>query len=213
LWEQFEIRRDQPLPMVLTRDEVHQLLGAMRENRFKAVLALIYHCGLRVGEAVRLRPKDIDSKRGILRVLDGKGGKNREVPMAPQMIERLRAYWCFHRNAHWLFPGVGRGWKERSRTLQAAMAAATEPMSVSSVQAALRVVVPAARIKKNATCHSLRHSFATHLLEEGVSIRQVSTYLGHSNLASTLIYLHVTEISESRGREVQQRLLHHVLRS
>jgi integrase/recombinase XerD len=142
LWEQFEIRRDQPLPVVLTRDEVHQLLGAVRENRFKAVLALIYHCGLRVGEAVRLRPKDIDSKRGILRVIDGKGGKNREVPIAPQMIERLRAYWCFHRNAHWLFPGVGRGWKERSPTLQAAMAAATEPMSVSSVQAALRVVVP-----------------------------------------------------------------------
>ena len=206
LWEQFEIRRDQPLPMVLTRDEVHQLMGAVRENRFKAVLALIYHCGLRVGEAVRLRPKDIDSKRGMLRVIDGKGGRNREVPVAPQMIERLRGYWCFHRNAHWLFPGVGRGWKERSRTLQAAMAAATEPMSVSSVQAALRVVVPAARIKKNATCHTLRHSFATHLLEDGVSIRQVSTYLGHSNLASTLVYLHVTEISESRGREVQAAL-------
>jgi integrase/recombinase XerD len=108
LWEQFEIRRDQPLPIVLTRDEVHQLLGAVRENRFKAVLALIYHCGLRVGEAVRLRQKDIDSRRGILRVLDGKGDRNREVPIAPQMIERLRAYWCFHRNAHWLFPGVGR---------------------------------------------------------------------------------------------------------
>jgi integrase len=84
LWEQFEIRRDQPLPMVLTRDEVHQLLGAVRENRFKAVVALIYHCGLRVGEAVRLRPKDIDSKRGMLRVIDGKGGRNREVPVAPQ---------------------------------------------------------------------------------------------------------------------------------
>ena len=90
--------------MVLTRDEVHQLMGAVRENRFKAVLALIYHCGLRVGEAVRLRPKDIDSKRGMLRVIDGKGGRNREVPVAPQMIERLRGYWCFHRNAHWLFP-------------------------------------------------------------------------------------------------------------
>ena len=147
----------------------------MRENQFKAVLALIYHCGLRVGEAVRLRPKDIDSKRGILRVIDGKGGRNREVPVAPQMIERLRGCWCFHCNAHWLFPGVGRGWKERSRTLQAAMATATEPMSVSSVQAALRVVVPAARIKKSATCHTVRHSFATHLLEDGVSIRQVRT--------------------------------------
>jgi integrase len=123
----FEIRRRQPLPMVLTRDEVHQLLGAVRENRFKAGLALIYHCGLRVGEAVRLRPKDIEGKRGMLRVIDGKGGRNREVPVAQQMIQRLRSYWCSHRNAHWLFPGVGRGWKERSPTLQVAMAAVTEP--------------------------------------------------------------------------------------
>jgi integrase/recombinase XerD len=127
------------------------------------------------------------------------------------MIKRLRRYWRCHRNPRWLFPGVGRGWKERSHTLAEAMGVATEPMSVSSVQAALRMVVPASRIRKNATCHSLRHSFATNLLEDGVSIRQVSTYLGHSSLASTLIYLHVTEISESRGREVQARLLDHVL--
>lgn len=211
LWEQFEIRRDRPLPVVLTRDEVRKLLATVRENRFKAVLALIYHCGLRVGEAVRLRPRDIDAARGILRVIDGKGGKNREVPIAPQMIGRLRRYWAFHRNPRWLFPGVGRGWKERSRTLAAAMNAATEPMSVSSVQAALRVVVPASRIRKNATCHTLRHSFATNLLEESVSVRQVSAYLGHASLTSTLIYLHVTEISEAKGREVQARLLDHVL--
>lgn len=161
LWEQFEIRRDRPLPLVLTRDEVRALLRACRENRFKAVLALIYHCGLRVGEAVRLRPRDIDSARGILRVIDGKGGKNREVPIAPEMIERLRRYWAFHRNRQWLFPAVGRGWRERSHTLKAAMGSATEPMSVSSVQAALRVVVAGSRIKKNATCHTLRHSFAS----------------------------------------------------
>lgn len=211
LWEQFEIRRDQPLPVVLTRDEVRRVLGAVRANRFKAVLVLIYHCGLRVGEAVRLRPQDIDSARGVVRVINGKGGKNREVPIAPQMIKRLRRYWRCHRNPRWLFPGVGRGWKERSRTLAEAMGVATEPMSVSSVQAALRMVIPASRIRKNATCHTLRHSFATNLLEDGVSIRQVSTYLGHSSLASTLIYLHVTEISESKGREVQARLLDHVL--
>ena len=144
-WEQFEIRRDQPLPVVLTRDEVRRVLGAVRANRFKAVLALIYHCCLRVGEAVRLRPQDIDSARGVVRVINGKGGKNREVPIAPQMIKRLRRYWRCHRNPRWLFPGVGRGWRERSHTLAEAMGAATEPMSVSSVQAALRMVVPASR--------------------------------------------------------------------
>lgn len=211
LWEQFEIRRDQPLPTVLSRAEVQALFKAVRVNRFKAVLALIYHCGLRVGEAVRIRPRDIDASRGVLRVIDGKGGKNREVPISAEMIERLRRYWCFHRNPEWLFPAVGRGWKDRCHTLQVAMAAGTQPMSVSSVQAALRVVVAAAGIKKAATCHSLRHSFATHLLEAGVSIRQVSTYLGHASLSSTLIYLHVTEISDSKGREVQAALLDQVL--
>jgi integrase len=211
LWEQFEIRRDRPLPVVLARAEVRRLLASVRENRFKAVLALIYHCGLRVGEAVRIRPCDIDAGRGVLRIIDGKGGKNREVPIAPQMIARLRRYWCFHGNRQWLFPGVGRGWRERSRSLAAAMGEASQPMSVSSVQAAMRMVVASSRIKKAATCHSLRHSFATHLLEDGVSIRQVSTYLGHGSLTSTLIYLHVTEISESKGREVQARLLDTVL--
>lgn len=212
LWREFTIRRDQPLPLVLTRDEVRALLRAARQNRFKAVLALIYHCGLRVGEAVRLRPQDIDGERHILRVINGKGGKNREVPVSEPMLERLRAYWRFHRNRRWLFPAVGRGWKERCHTLREAMAAGTKPMSVSSVQMALRAIVPASRIKKNATCHSLRHSFATHLLEDGVSIRQVSQYLGHSSVASTLVYLHVTEISEAKGREVQAALLEHVLK-
>ena len=211
LWEQFEIRRDQPLPVVLSRGEVRALLNAVRENRFKAVLALIYHCGLRVGEAVRIRPCDIDRERKVLRVIDGKGGRNREVPIAPEMLERLRRYWCFHRNRGWLFPAVGRGWRERCKTLQVAMSAATKPMSVSSVQAALRIVVAAAGIKKAATCHSLRHSFATHLLESGVSIRQVSEYLGHASVASTLIYLHVTEISEGKGREAQAALIEQAL--
>lgn len=211
LWEQFEIRRDHPLPVVLSRAEVRALLNTVRENRFKAVLALIYHCGLRVGEAVRLRPCDIDGARKVVRVIDGKGGRNREVPIAQEMLVRLRRYWCFHRNRGWLFPGVGRGWRERCQTLQAAMAAASGPMSVSSVQAALRIVVAGAGIKKAATCHSLRHSFATHLLESGVSIRQVSEYLGHASVASTLIYLHVTEISEGKGREAQAALLEQAL--
>ena len=114
LWEAFEIRRDQPLPMVLSRAEVHALFQAVRENRFKAVLVLIYHCGLRVGEAVRLRPCDIDSARGVLRVIDGKGGRNREVPISPGMVERLRRYWSFHRN---------RGWPEFVSGIQASRAA------------------------------------------------------------------------------------------
>lgn len=211
LWDQFEIRRDQPLPVVLTQAEVARLLGAVRENRFKAVLALIYHCGLRVGEAVRLRPGDIDGERLVVRVINGKGGRNREVPISAAMVERLRVYWRFHRNKQWLFPGLGRGWKDREPSLAVAMTKGTTPMSVSSVQAAMRLVVAAARIKKPATPHSLRHSFATHLLEEGVAISQVGKYLGHATLQSTLVYLHVTETSESKGRDAQERLLRSAL--
>lgn len=211
LWDQFEIRRDQPLPLVLTRDETRRLCGVIRSNRFKAILCLIYHCGLRVSEATMLRPQDIDSDRGVIRILNGKGAKNREVPVAAEMLVRLGRYWKAHRNRQWLFPGVGRGWKDRCHSLAAAMGESVKPMSVSSVQAAMRMAVASSGIKKNATCHTLRHSFATHLLEDGVSIRQVGTYLGHRNLYSTLIYLHVTEISESKGREVQARLLAHVL--
>jgi len=196
--------------VVLTRKETSRLLGTIRSGRFKAVLALIHHCGLRVGEAVRLRPADVDAARGVVRIIDGKGGKNREVPIAPAMIERLRLFWKAHRNPRWIFPGVGRGWKDRFRSLGAAMGQSSKPMSISSVQNAMRMAVASCDIKKKATCHTLRHSFATHLLEGGVSIRQVSEYLGHTTLQSTLVYLHLTEISEAKGREVQQRLFRYL---
>jgi integrase/recombinase XerD len=213
LWQQFEIRRDQPLPMVISRAETRQLLAGLRRGRLKAVLSLIYHCGLRVSEAVKIRPVDIDAARGVIRILDGKGGKNREVPIAPAMIARLRRFWKVHRNPRWLFPGLRHGFKERGLSLAAALGQAAAPISISSVQNAMRMAVASCGLKKKATCHTLRHSFATHLLEGGVSIGQVSTYLGHANLSSTLIYLHVTEISEAKGREVQAQLLAQVLPS
>ena len=166
-----------------------------------------------MGEAVALKPGHVDAQRGVVRIVEGKGGRMREVPLSTAMVERLRRYWSFHRNKRWLFPGVGRGWKDRTRSLSRAMGESREAMSVSAVQNALRMALSASGLKKNATCHTLRHSFATHLLEDGGSIRQVSTYLGHASLASTLVYLHVTEISESRGREVQERLLQYVLES
>jgi integrase/recombinase XerD len=192
---------------------VQRLFGVVKEPRFKVLLTLIYHCGLRITEAIRLTPKHIDAERNILRVIDGKGGRNREIPIAPRMVECLRDFWRSHRNPNWIFPGPGNTWRDRSRTMNATLGASSTPMSVASVQAAMRLVVVAARIKKPATPHSLRHSFATQLLEAGVSIRQVSTYLGHASLQSTLVYLHVTEISEVKGRDAQARLLDFVLTS
>ena len=206
LWQRFELQRRQPLPEVLTREEVCRVLGSVHEGRFRAVLSLIYHCGLRLSEAVSLKPTDIDSQRKVVRIRSGKGNKPREIPVCPAMLDRLRVFWKYHRNRDWLFPGVGRGWKQKGLKQSEAMGHSQQPMSSSAVQAAMRIIRARCGIGKPFSVHTLRHSFATHLLEDGVSIRQVSRYLGHSDLKSTLVYLHVTELSEEGGRKAQEKL-------
>jgi integrase/recombinase XerD len=206
-WAQIKIKRLGALPTVLSREEVRQLLSSVRVARFRAIFALMYHCGLRVGEACRIEVTHLDKERGVLRVLNGKGGKHREVPIAPEMLERLRTWWKQHRNARFLFPGIGRGWKEKYHDQAKALRLTTEPMSESSVQLAMKMAVADARLKKKGVCcHTLRHSYATHLLEEGVSVRQLQVYLGHSQLETTIIYLHLTTISENKTRAALTRL-------
>jgi len=211
LWSEFTLQRREPLPSVLTRDEVHDVISCVHEGRFRAVLSLIYHCGLRLSEALQLKPADIDSKRGVIRICHGKGDKAREVPICLSMVQRLREFWKHHQNPDWLFPGVGRGWKQSGITQGEAMGRSKKPMSSSAVQMAMRVIRANSSVKKPFTVHTLRHSFATHLLEDGVSIRQVSRYLGHSDLKSTLVYLHVTELSEEGGRQAQAKLYQQVI--
>jgi len=194
------IRRVEPLPTVLSRQEVASVLAAVREPRFRACLRLIYHCGLRVGETVRIEVSHIDGAAQRLHVRFAKGGKDRYVPLAPAMLEELRAWWKLHRNPRLLFPSPGRAWKDRSCTLSESMRRATVPMSVSSVQMAFRMAREAAGLKPTATVHTLRHSYATHLLEEGVSVRLISQYLGHESLETTVIYTHLTAVSEAQTR-------------
>jgi site-specific recombinase XerD len=211
LWSQFVLQRREPLPTVLSRAEVKRVLSCVHEGRFRAVLSLVYHCGLRLSEALQLKPTDIDSQRGVVRVRHGKGDKAREVPICPEMLECLRRFWKHHRNPDWLFPGVGRGWKQSGISQGEAMGRTKKPMSSSALQMAMRVIRANSGIHKRFTVHTLRHSFATHLLEEGVSIRQVSRYLGHSELKSTMVYLHVTELSEEGGRQSQSDLFNTVI--
>jgi integrase len=206
-WSQIKIRRDEQLPNVLSREEVARFLGAVRQGRFLAVFILMYHCGLRLGEVVSLKPGHIDASRGVIRIIGSKGGKDREIPISDVLIERLRAFWKIHRNPEWLFPSPGRGWKSAGATLPDALRRSTKPMSDSSVQAAMRATVVALgwdlrHGRRPVTCHTLRHCFATHLLDAGVSICLVSQYLGHSSLKPTLVYLHLTEASETKAREV-----------
>ena len=202
-WTVFkEVRIAEPevLPIVLGRAEVQTLLGAVREARFRTALRLMYHCGLRVGEAVGIQVQDIRGRETPprLHIRNGKGGKDRFVPIAPPMVEELRDWWRTHQNRKFLFPSPGRGWADRTFSLSQSMGRSTSPMSVSSVQMAYRLARAASGINTASTTHSLRHSYATHLLEEGVSLRQISQYLGHESLDTTVIYTHLTAISEAR---------------
>jgi len=198
-WRLFSMVRSpdkQRLPIVLSREEVRRIIGVLQEERFRVVLQLIYSCGLRVGEAVSLQVTDIHSAQHRLHIREAKGGKDRYVPLAEAMLAPLRGFWKSHRHPRLLFPGVGRGWRERAveRSTKA-----DRPMSVSSIQHCLRLACAQAGIKRKATPHTLRHSYATHLLEEGISLRQIASYLGHSSLDTTVIYTHLTAVSEARA--------------
>lgn len=203
IWSEIKIKRVDPLPHVLIRGEVAKLLGTFRDGRYRAYFTLVYQCGLRMSEALNIRPKDIDSRRNVLRIIHTKGGKVREVPLSPALIDRLRTFWKWHRNPDWLFPACGRGWKSSGGTLSQALHNSKKPMSASSVQAAMRVAKYECGLMKHhekVCIHTLRHSYATHMLEAGTSVRQVAAYLGHTTLKPTMVYLHLTEVSEEKAR-------------
>ncbi len=207
VFSDLRIQRDETIPVVLSQEEVARLLGGVREPRFRTALTLIYHCGLRVGEAVTLQVNDILSARGVIHIRGAKGRKERHVPIAPEMIQRLREYWCLHRHPRWVFPSPGRNWRFDSRQLNARLREAEGHLSVSAVQLAFRMARAQAGIRTEACVHTLRHSFATHLLEAGVSLRLISEYLGHKSLDTTAIYLHLTAPNEERAREALGQLL------
>jgi site-specific recombinase XerD len=201
-WSQIRIKRSVPIPTVLARAEVKTLLASVKAARFYNVFALMYHCGLRLGEVCRLEVSHLDRARGVLRVVNGKGGKHREVPVSPEMFARLGAWWLQHKNPRFLFPGVGRAWKEKYGCARTAQRVALAPMSEASVQQAMKAAILTSRLtKQGINCHALRHSYATHMLEEGVSVRQLQSYLGHASIEVTVKYLHLTNVSETRAQQ------------
>ena len=212
VFEEVRIAPPQTLPLVLSREQVAALLGAVQLPRYRAVLGLIYHTGLRVGEAVRIQVRDLrdtHTEHPRLPVRCGKGGKDRFVPLAPTMVAALRTWWQTHRHPTFLFPGPTTGWRERApilrrategRQLVTAAQRARTHLSVSAVQHTLRLARATAGLPAPATVQTLRHCYATHLLEEGVSLRLISQYLGHASLETTLIYTHLTPLNEARTR-------------
>jgi integrase/recombinase XerD len=202
-WKLFDLVRSpsaQTLPAVLTREEVQRLIGCVREERFRVILTLIYGCGLRIGEAVGLEIRDMQPKQNRIHVRAGKGAKDRFVPATDEIFALLRQWWRRHRHPRLLFPGVGRGWREhRVRPSGPENAGqAEQPMSIGSIQQCVRIARAAAGLKPEVHVHTLRHSYATHLLEAGVNLRQLADYLGHESLDTTVIYAHLTTISEEK---------------
>ena len=180
--------REKTMPTVLTFDEVRKVLKHIRSLRFRACLTLIYSCGLRLGEGVAVKICNIDTPRGVIRVT-GKGNKEREVPLCEYTLSILREYYKTHRNPTWLFPNPGRGCPK------GATITATGPMAIAGVQKAMAQAVTAAGIRKRATVHTLRHSWATHMLEQDVDLRTIQEWLGHNSPQTTAIYTHLTEKS------------------
>lgn len=204
VFSQIRTKDHDELPAVLTRKQVVSLLGAIRLRRYRIPVKLIYCAGLRLSECLGLTVHDILGSEGKLIVRGGKGGKDRMIPLAPEMLEDLRAYWKFHRHPLLLFPNAGRGPCSPDK-LAARMHAARSPMPLGSLQ---RLVVVARKELDipDATVHSLRHSFATHLIEAGASLHSVQALLGHTLITTTMTYLHVTHRSHQDSRTLVAQL-------
>jgi integrase/recombinase XerD len=191
--------REQKLPVILSREEVHRLLGCVRLPRYRVCLTTIYSCGLRLQEGTHLQVPDIDSARLLIHIRHGKGGKDRYVPLPHRTLARLRHSWVTHRHPVLIFPAPGRG--------RIHMATATTPMPKSSVQGAFRDALKQSGIHTQASVHTLRHSWAAHLLEAGVNLRLIQVYLGHRSPTTTSVYTHLTARAEHLGAEAIHRLM------
>jgi integrase/recombinase XerD len=183
-------REPQKLPVVLSADEVVRFLEAIPSLKSRAALTTVYGAGLRVSEVALLKIADIDSPRMVIRVEHGKGGKDRYVMLSPQLLTILRSYWRLTRPKHWLFPG-----RDEER-----------PLEVTVLHAACRSARAAAGLSKQVTVHTLRHSFATHLLENGTDVRIIQVLLGHASLSSTARYTQVATKTISKTPSPLDRL-------
>jgi site-specific recombinase XerD len=179
--------RQKKLPVVLSREEVRRLLSCVRDPSYRVCLTTIYACGLRLMEGARLRVEDIDSARMLLRVR-GKGSKERYVPLPEPTLLMLRRHWLTHRSRPWLFPARRRP----ATPTTVAAANAREPLARGILPKALHAALQRSGLTKRAHVHTLRHSYATHLLEAGVNQRIIQANLGHASPKTTALYTHLT---------------------
>jgi site-specific recombinase XerD len=173
-------KRARRLPTVLSPQEVALLIDSARNLMHRAILMTLYATGLRRAELCRLKVADIDSDRMMIHVREGKGGRDRDVLLSPKLLETLREYWRWMKPNTWLFPGMINNWR------------ADVPIDTKVVWEAVRQARTRVGIQKRVTPHTLRHSFATHMLEAGADLRTIQVLLGHAKLADTTVYLHLS---------------------
>jgi integrase/recombinase XerD len=195
--------REKKLPAVLSVAEVRQILACLRRPYYRVCLTTIYSCGLRLREGVSLQVGDIDSERKMLHVRQGKGNKDRYVPLPDNTLKMLRDYWSTHHHPVWLFPAPTRA--------GVPLSSATQPMDPSSVQRAFKAALQESGVQKDASVHTLRHSYATHLLEAGVNLRLIQAYLGHSSPKTTAIYTHLTREANALATDAINRVMQPLL--
>jgi integrase/recombinase XerD len=187
------IREARKLPVVLSLEEVARLLDAAPGLKYKAALSVAYGAGLRAAEVISLKVSDIDSKRMIIRIEQGKGGKDRNVMLSPSLLDLLRCWWKTARPQGWLFPGRD----------------AAQPMTTRQLNRACHAAAQLAEINKHVSLHTLRHSFATHLLEQNIDVRVIQVLLGHAKLDTTALY---TRVATKTISEVMSPLEHVALK-
>ena len=178
-------------PIVLSREEVWQVLKLVRKPVPRMCLTMMYCCGLRASEASHLQVADIDGQRMALAVRNGKGAKDRYVPLPQATLEQLRAYWRIQRPKDWLFPS-----KKGNRAIRRDVTGR-----------ALKSAAALSEVTKNVSCHTLRHSYATHLLEDGVDLRVIQSLLGHTSPRTTFTYMHLTQATMSQVHAAVNQLM------
>jgi integrase/recombinase XerD len=192
-------KKKNKLPSVLSKQEVRLILNKTRLLRYRALFTIIYCCGLRLNEALNLKVNHIDSKRMTLKIEDGKGGVDRYVPLPESGLLILRKHYKTHKNPLYIFPKCGQQQNEQPT--------AKEHLRKSTVWHVFKKVVTECKFNKEVHPHTLRHSYATHLLEDGVDIRIISDYLGHKSLETTLIYTHLTPLLKENTYQTINRLM------
>lgn len=175
-------------PVILSQSEVYRILASVYQPHYRTCLKTIYVCGLRVSEGTGLQVSHIDSDRMQLHLRASKGNKDRRIPLPDQILKELRQFWCTHRNPVWLFP---------KRDRRGVLLNAEGSMSKKGISTAFKAALGQSGVSKAATIHTLRHSWATDLLEAGVHLRLIQLWLGHSSLKTTAHYLHLTQKAEA----------------